>query len=90
MDQAGSLAELAAVTRALNELEATAFSLDYGVDMRQLADAAIKELEEQYPDYQIATHLKRFLRLRVTKNSFISFYLVSCRIRWQRLSKWQV
>ena len=52
-----SLAELAAVTRALNELQA-AFDLDYGVDMRQLADAAIKELEEQYPDYQIATHLK--------------------------------
>lgn len=59
MDQAReSLAELAAVTRALNELQATAFDLDYGVDMRQLADAAIKELEEQYPDYQIATHLK--------------------------------
>lgn len=59
MDQAReSLAELAAVTRALNELQATAFDLDYGVDMRKLADAAIKELEEQYPDYQIATHLK--------------------------------
>jgi len=59
MDQAReSLAELAAVTRALNELQATAFDLDYGVDIRKLADAAIKELEEQYPDYQIATHLK--------------------------------
>ena len=59
MDQAReSLAELAAVTRALNELQATAFDLDYGVDIRKLADAAIKELEEQYPDYQIATHLE--------------------------------
>ena len=59
MDQAReSLAELAAVTRALNELQATAFDLDYGVDMRQLAAAAIQELEEQFPDYQIATHLK--------------------------------